>query len=312
MLYEEDKKEREERLYKEPIYRSVGSNCYCIFRIGRKYKILTQVQGFVKHMERLKETPNANPLIKNEILVGDKDLVKEVQDYIRDCRYVRQDTVIGRELLLTASPSFFRGLPKEQFDRWVQLNISWLKREFKDNLKYAVLHLDETTAHIHAFICPKIYSDKRKAYILSNRHYFNGMEKLIGWQDNYAEEMQTVFKSLQRGIRFSKAKHINIKEYYALINSELNENDLEQIKAKAIKGELLEIKIKALQKTLEAYRKYNTNALVEKEELSKDLKKLEKDNQYYKRAVKVLSKHYKIDEKDIEKMIKQNEKSLSR
>lgn len=289
---------REEKLYKEPIYRSISSSYYAIFRVGKKMKSLGQIRTFTLHMERMKETPNANPLIENKLLVGDKKLMEEIKEYTKDVRYIRKDTVMGRELLLTASPDFFRGLSKEQFDRWVQLNLEWLTDEFKDNLKYAVLHLDEHTAHIHAFICPKIYSELRQCYILSNRHYFNGIEKFRGWQDKYAGKMQTVFKSLQRGIRYSKAKHVNINKYYALVNSKMDEKDIESIKAKAIESELLKIKIKSMQKTIESYKKYNTAALKENDILKENNKKLIEDKTNKEEIIKLLSKYNTKDCKE--------------
>jgi hypothetical protein len=163
---------------------------------------------------------------------------------------------------------------------------------------------------------PKFYSDKKQSYILSNARYFDGIDKLRTWQDNYADYMQKSFKELQRGIKHSKMKHMDIKTWYSLINAPVNENDIKLLTAKAKNSELLEIKLKAMMKTLDAYKKYNTNALQEVEEkvnsnnkLNKDLKKTKEEKEVYKQVINLLAKHYNLNANTLRSYINTAENS---
>ncbi|MCM8710558.1 plasmid recombination protein [Clostridium sp. SYSU_GA19001] len=308
----EDVENKEEKLYKEPTYRSINSNYfYCILRFGKKHKAMISIRGFQKHMQREIDVPNADTKIPNEILIGDNNVYDKVINYIKDVK-LRSNNVIAREILLTASPGFFKGLSNIQLEQWKTINKEWLQNNFKDNCIYAVLHKDESTWHIHALIIPKFYSEKKQSYILSNARYFDGVDKLRTWQDNYASSMQSTFKSLNRGIKYSKAKHIEVRKWYTLINEQLNEKDLEQVKAKALNNELVELKLKSIQNTLKIYKKYNIDIILENEKLNKELKELKKDKNYFENAVKLISNYYKIDEKKIKQLINYNENTLGR
>ena len=182
------------------------------------------------------------------------------------------------------------------------------------------LKIDETTPHIHALIVPKI-KNKKGEYILSNKHYFNGIEAYREYQDNYATAMKERFKCLNRGVKYSRAKHLTIRQYYTLINKELDVKDLSQTIAKAKNSELLEIKIKAIQKTLEVYKNYNSKnslekdaAILESKSLVKEIEKMKDDKESYKQALSLISQSYKIPQYVVEQSIKMceqiNEKEL--
>lgn len=313
--------EYEKQRAKDPIYRSIGltGSLYAIFRVGeRKYKTIAQIRHYQNHMERLVDTPNADLNIKNEILIGSSNIVKDVQDYIKDVK-LRSNSVIARDLLLTASPAFFKNIPDLERRKWVELNLQWLKDNFGDNCVYATLHKDETTWHISALIVPKFYDEKKKTYILSNTRYFDGIAKLSKWQDDYSSGIQKVFKSLNRGIKFSKAKHIEIRHYYAMLNSKLKEEDITQVCAKAKNSELMEMQVKNLRGTLNAYRDYSKKTEIEKESLVKNneailnnLENLRKDKEIYKETLKALSEIYKIPQSAVVKVIDYVESQLNK
>jgi len=283
---------------------------YAIYRIGKKHKEMISIRGFEKHMERNMEVLNADKNIKNEILIGNKNVNKSVKEYIKDVK-LRKNSVIARELLMTASPDFFKGMMVSDLEQWKNDNINFLKDNFGANCLYATLHKDETTWHIHALIVPKFYNEKKKQYVLSNTRYFDGIEKFRSWQDNYAKAMQEHFKCLNRGIKYSKAKHMDIKHYYALIKQTFNEKDIKQLAAKAKNSELLEIKIKAIQNTLEVYKKYNSKNSLEKDIAIKesrllinDIEKMKENKGIYKEALSILSQQYKIPQYAVKEAIK--------
>jgi len=284
-----------------------GNYFYSIYRIGKKYKETTSIRNFEKHMERNMEVPNADKNIDNEILIGDKNINRNVKEYIKGVK-LRTNSVIARELLMTASPDFFKGLMVSDLEQWKNDNAKFLKDNFGDNCIYATLHKDEKTWHIHALIVPK-FKNKKGEPILSNSRYFDGIEKFRSWQDNYALSMQQHFKCLNRGVKYSAAKHITMKEYYSMLNKKLNENSHEQILAKAKNSELLEIKLKAITRTLETYKKYsnkNELALQDAKVLLKELEKYKGNKSEADKALdSLLSQQYKIPQYAIKEARKQ-------
>lgn len=290
---------------------------YCIFRVGEKYKDIKAIKGFEGHMIRTFYTPNAdeNKILKNEILVGNKDIVADVENYIKGIK-LRKNGVIARDLLLTASPQFFKNKSYGFIKKWINSNIAFLQTQFGDNLRFAVVHLDETTPHIHALIVPKFENTRGKEkYKLSNSLYFDGREKLSEWQDLYSQHIQSEFKSLNRGVKSSKARHVKIKQYYTLVNAKLDEKDMSSVLAKASNSLLLERQVKALQELLKENLKKENNS----EQLKNMVDQLKEDKEIYKETIKAMSQAYKISQesiinivKSVENKVKENEKGIER
>jgi hypothetical protein len=303
---------------KDVTFRSSGTgHFYAIFRIGKKFKEvdgkqnggLNAIKHFEKHMERKIEVQNADTKIENEILIGSQNIYGDVKEYIKDVK-LRKNSVIARELLMTASPDFFKGMMKQDLEKWKTENMKWLRENFGSNLIYVTCHRDEKSPHIHALIVPK-FKNKKGENILSNTRYFDGIEKMREWQSNYAKSMQTNFKSLNRGIMYSKAKHMTLKQYYTLVNKELDTKDLSQVIIKAKNSELLEIKIKSIQKTLEVYKNYNSKnelqkdrAIQESKELVNEITKLKDNKEVYHEALSLLSQQYKIPQYAVKEAIR--------
>lgn len=312
---EHGRKEIEEKLYKEPTYRSINNiPLYAIFRVGTKHKAMISIRGFQRHMQREIEVKNANAKLRseNEILIGSSNIYEDVSAYLQGVK-IRNNSVLARELLLTASPSFFRGLSNIELEQWKAINKEWLLKEFGENIRYAVLHKDETTWHIHALVVPKFYDYKKGCDILSNSRYFNGKEQLRAWQDNYASSMKTTFKQLTRGVKYSKAKHMDIKTFYNLVNKDLDISNTDQLIAKAKNSDLQRIKIKSLQDTVEAYKKYNRIALQEKDVLKKENEKLQPkftDNTKSEIEYRKIMRYFDMDEKELNEIkSKSNERT---
>ena len=176
------------------------------------------------HTGRARQTPNANPEITNIRFIGEPDspnlpsLETIVRERIGD-QTIRKNGVLCVEMLLTASPEYFRPddpsragyyEPEKLADFRASVH-SWLDNEYGDRIVRAELHLDESTPHIHAYLVPL---DERGK--LNCRGIFGGRQKLSQFQDSFANAMSPL--GLERGIRGSKAKHTKIQHYYAAIN----------------------------------------------------------------------------------------------
>ena len=208
-----------------------NTSSYAIARVGKRFKTDTQIAACDQHNGRTQETPNADmsKLANNECFVGDNDksLVQLVRSRISDnggkkirtSADPKQSAVLAFELMLSASPEYFRpdasGAAGEwQEDRlraWEQLSAQWLKESYGDNIVRATFHRDELTPHIHAVVVPM----NEKGH-LNARDYVGDRVKLAALQDSYAAAMKPL--GLSRGIRGSRVQHEKIKEYYKSVN----------------------------------------------------------------------------------------------
>jgi 5S rRNA maturation endonuclease (ribonuclease M5) len=176
-----------------------------------------------QHTKRARETPNANPEIDNIRFIGQVDTAwgQNLETLVRERigeQTIRKNAVLCVEMLLTASPEYFRPddpskagyYQPQRLENFQQAVHKWLDQEYGDRIVRAELHLDEATPHVHAYLVPL---DERGK--LNCRGLFGGRQKLSQFQDSYAEAMSPL--GLERGIKGSRAKHTAIKEYYAAV-----------------------------------------------------------------------------------------------
>lgn len=98
----------------------------------------------------------------------------------------RKNAVRYIETILSFSPGFIDATDMKQLQTWTLANIDFLKSYYGvENLTKVVLHLDESTPHLHAFsMC--ITPDGR----LNANDYVGGRGKLSQLQTLYAEAME--------------------------------------------------------------------------------------------------------------------------
>jgi len=295
----------------ELTYRSTNKSIqYAIIRIDKKFYTLEAIEGWEYHMEREGQIENvdSSKTYENRVLIGDSNVYANLEKHIKGV-WCRKDSCIARDMILTASPDFFRGLMKSDFEKWLTLNVEFLKKSYGDNVIYCVLHNDETTSHLHVLLAVDYINDKGKR-VMSNKHFFDGKAMLSQLQSNYAAHMQSYFKSLKRGLKGSKDNHVSIKQYYNLCAKKLDERDMDSVMAKAKNNELMEIKYNNTKKTLNAYKNYQVARDAEKENLQQqniklyqELKTMQIENKAYFEGIKKLAEYYKIPAKNITKVL---------
>jgi hypothetical protein len=126
----------------------------------------------------------------------------------------RKDAVVLIEILLTSGPEFFDAIETDRaklstnskFKEWVQASISWAKKEFGANLIDTVLHMDESTPHLHVLTVPLTHDGRLCAKELTMR------AEMQRRQTDYAKAMRPF--GLERGAPAieTKRKHIGLKE----------------------------------------------------------------------------------------------------
>ena len=186
----------------------------------KKLKTFANIKASSNHVHRVNNTPNANPELtqNNRILIGSTDLETDVKAYLQanitaqnpDGTFkLRKDNVICAEHVLTASPEFFADRNTKKLRAWVNINIEFLKEKHGSNLVHAVLHMDETTPHIHAYTVPIVNGKLKQKAFTGTR------AKMRQMQSDYATKMAPF--GLQRGISGSRATHQSVQRFYAQI-----------------------------------------------------------------------------------------------
>ncbi len=204
---------------------------YTVCRI-QKIKDWGTLASSELHTTRERNTPNANPAVHNIRLIGEKsdpDLVTMFKAKIGNQK-IRSNAVLGVEFVLSASAEYFRPddpsiagtYNQKRLDDFAFFTTKWLKQSWGDRIVRCELHLDEVTPHIHAYLVPL---DERGK--LNCRALFGGTrERLSELQDSFAAAVAPL--GIERGIKGSTAKHTKIKEYYASVNRQSLNLDLEQ------------------------------------------------------------------------------------
>ena len=205
-----------------------------------KLKTSKALTDAYKHNERIYPVANADPFLKDQnielISTNGKSYEELFQETISNLsisgvpgRKIRSDAVKGYELVL--------GFSREQSERidlkvWAEQSLKWVDRMFNppdhtasfmdkhtgeektipvQNIKHAVLHMDESSPHIHAFIVPINQNGRLCAY-----DYYHGRDGLIELQTSYAKEMEQF--GLKRGEPHSIATREDISRYHSHIN----------------------------------------------------------------------------------------------
>jgi Plasmid recombination enzyme len=204
---------------------------YAIVRIAKLKQ--SNLGGSGMHVSRGRVTPNADlsKLEDNQTLIHNDDRDLPLHEIVNTKIYstpqrrkIRTDAVYAVEMLLTASPEYFRPDDPSKYGEyqpdkladWEQATVKWLKQEYGNRIVRAELHLDEATPHIHAYLVPV-----DEAGQLNCRKLFGGRDKMFALQDSYAAA--TKHLGLERGIKGSIAEHTAVKDYYSVVNAASNE-----------------------------------------------------------------------------------------
>ena len=148
------------------------------------------------------------------------DIQKFIDEKKAGTRATRKDAVLVNEWIITSDKPFFDNLNKKETELFFKDAKDYFADKFgDDNIRYAQVHLDETTPHMHLGVVP--FDENNK---LSAKRVFN-CATLIEIQDELPTLMQEKGFDIQRGEKGSKRKNLTVPEY------------------KEMKGELEEIEI---------------------------------------------------------------------
>ena len=192
---------------------------FAILRI-EKLKDYGTISAASQHVLRTRPVPNADPRRHqdNQVLIGPKqpgEVVKSIKHRFEQLGIKpRKNSVLALQAICTFSPEMKKHI---DIDQWSKDSVKWLREYFgEENIISCVLHMDETTPHLHAIITP-ITRDNR----LSAREFVNGKAKLSEMQDSYAKAMEG--HGLRRGLRGSRVSHQHVKVFYGALKKTYEE-----------------------------------------------------------------------------------------
>jgi hypothetical protein len=194
---------------------------YMAFAIMRCKKLssMGNVAGSLSHCFRERDTPNADPELtpENEILQGTsqyQESLNEIKKMLPEKR--RKDAVLAVEYVMTASPEWFENANQKDREEFFSKSMEFLKNKYgEQNILTAVIHRDETTPHLSAYVVP-ITKDGR----LSAKEFIGGKAKMTADQTEFAKGVKHL--GLERGIEGTKTPHQSIKQFYARIDRPLS------------------------------------------------------------------------------------------
>lgn len=260
---------------------------YAIFR-SQPIMTLNDLQQIGSHNKREKQAYKSNPDIKLEMSKYNVELKPLTEKYVKGFYNITKDyrkeheerqkteredrkktfnqmlnnskNVVADELLFTATNRFFRNMSNEDLMKWANTCMEFVYEDLgyvKEQVLHATLHLDEKTPHIHCVVVPLIKKlDKRsntERYTISKKQYIKDKFHLSELQDKYHKRLTEKGFDLERGIKGSDNKNINIKELKKItkkLNLDLNN-----------KTQILSDSVKDLQDKM----KSNKNVLFDKE-----------------------------------------------
>ena len=232
---------------------------YAILRI-RKISTAGQISEMQRHNYRLKNVWNMDPQLthvnKTYSKYGSNDLKQDIDFHINQ-KVVKQrkNSVKAIEHLITFSPEFSKLDKRDlgdgkcilfgnvrQIESFFRDSKRWLEFRYgKDNLVHYIIHYDEKTPHMHAYVVPikkkqvnwknRNGQGTRSTVLLCARDYFGGKEKMREMQDSFHKSVE--HHGLQRGERVPLAKGEYTQEYYSWLNQmTLIEQDMNALTVK--------------------------------------------------------------------------------
>ena len=273
--------------------------------------------GMSAHIERTIHPKNADPTrthLNRELIQfpdGVTNRTQAIQHRLDTAglkRKIANNQVRAIRILLTGTHEDMMKIEKNgKLDDWCQDNIEWLRKTYGiDNVVSVVLHMDESTPHLHATVVPIVQTERqrKKKEQEVKRTYRKkapaprlcaddvmSRANLKRYQNTYAEAMQKY--GLQRGIEGSEAQHISTHEYYRSLMAQGKDiqEDVEALLKQKEQAEQELSKIKSEKKTEELKKTAAMTATTALKGInsllgSNKICQLEKENEQLKGVVK--------------------------
>ena len=288
--------------------------------------------GMSAHIERTIHPKNADPTrthLNRELIQfpdGVTNRTQAIQHRLYTAglkRKIANNQVRAIRILLTGTHEDMMQIEKNgKLDDWCQDNIDWLRKTYgSDNVVSVVLHMDESTPHLHATVVPIVQTERqrKKKEQEVKRTYRKkapaprlcaddvmSRANLKRYQNTYAEVMQKY--GLQRGIEGSEAQHISTHEYYRSLMAQ-GKDIQEDVEALLKQKEQAEQELSKIKSEKKAEELKNTAAMTATTALkginsllgSNKISRLEKENERLQGVISKRDDQIKELQSDAEK-----------
>lgn len=147
-------------------------------------------------------------LVNDNSVNYQKDVMGYIEQNRKSTRAVRKDAVVADEWIIGSDQKYFKTLSAEDTRRFFEESKNYFGQKFgANNIRYAMVHMDETTPHMHMGIVP-LTDDGR----LSSKTVFD-RQTLKQVQDDFPRYMQKQGFNIDRGKLGSEKKKLSVQEY---------------------------------------------------------------------------------------------------
>ena len=214
---------------------------YMVCHFG-KYKS-GNVFGLQKHNQRENENysnvdiDNARtPLNYDLVNVDDINYLKKIKTIIEanraSKRSIRKDAVVYCECIISSDSAFFENLTEDKQKEFFKSSLGYLKNKIGEEFVISGnVHLDETTPHMHVGFVPIIDNSLSAKKLIDRKFLAEVQEQLPAYLRNLGFD-------IQRGIKSSKRKHRDTKEFKAELDREIESKSKDINAMKDYKNEL--------------------------------------------------------------------------
>jgi hypothetical protein len=188
---------------------------YCILRVEKRKTI--GAKALARHAHRESKVQNADPSRagENTVMAGPTtaEAVMELHRSKLPAKH-RKDAVTALDFFVGMSPEAAAAMTPTAQDQYFKRALRWIAAKFggSSNIISAVVHRDETTAHMQVLTVPLLNGTLNAKQLVGNRGDMQAM------QDSFAETVGAASK-LRRGERGSPAKHTSIRQFYGAIRA---------------------------------------------------------------------------------------------
>ena len=206
---------------------SAPAPAYAVLRVHAKTaKTTAAIAAASEHHLQTEPSPHHNDEAARPIvlhLAGGKTPYQAARHLLEGVERRNRETVLCREVVLSASPSYFRPGREEQagvFDHdrlkaWTVAMRAWVHKQWPDQVASITLHVErESTPHAHVLIVPRVRGTK--GWKLSSKALFN-RATLREMQSSYAGALAPL--GIRRGEAGSEAKHSEVKQFYGVVQA---------------------------------------------------------------------------------------------
>lgn len=181
--------------------------------------------GIGNHNQR-KTKNHSNPDIDTSLSKLNYDLVDRTQNYKTDIenfinenktttRAVRKDAVLVNEWIISSDKDFFDNLTESEIENFFERSKDYFAEKFGEkNIRYATVHLDESTPHMHMGIVPFDKDNKLSAKRVFNRQALRDVHEEL---PKYLQDFQF---EIERGQKGSERKNLTVPEFKKLKEEE--------------------------------------------------------------------------------------------